>query len=163
MMFRAFRHAAIAAGLAVSACASYPEADVSKMRFVEAAGVTTHVETWGAGEPVFLIHGASSHIGTWEPTVVPLLKNEFLVAAYDRPGMGYTADRPANANTLALQAKVAAEVIEKLGLKTYTQEVDTPTGRRTRVRVGPFETKAEADAAGAKLKGAGLPVYLLLL
>ena len=24
------------------------------MRFVEAAGVTTHVETWGAGEPVFV-------------------------------------------------------------------------------------------------------------
>jgi len=116
-MFRGFRHAAVAAGLAASACASIPEADVSKMRFVEAAGVTTHVQTWGAGDPVFLIHGASSHIGTWEPTVVPLLKDEFLVAAYDRPGMGYTADRPAGSDTLALQAKVAAEVIEKLGLK----------------------------------------------
>jgi hypothetical protein len=63
-MFRGFRHAAVAAGLAASACASIPEADVSKMRFVEAAGVTTHVQTWGAGDPVFLIHGASSHIGT---------------------------------------------------------------------------------------------------
>jgi len=87
------------------------------MRFVEAAGVHTHVETWGAGDPVFLVHGASSHIGTWEPTIVPMLKDEFLVAAYDRPGMGYTTTRPPGSDTLALQAKVAAETIEKLGLK----------------------------------------------
>lgn len=65
--------------------------------------------------------------------------------------------------TDALAVREARQKVEKLGLKTYTQEVDTPTGRRTRVRVGPFDTKAEADAAGAKLKGAGLPVYLLLL
>ncbi|MEQ1607754.1 MAG: alpha/beta hydrolase [Hyphomonadaceae bacterium] len=87
------------------------------MRFVEAAGVTTHVETWGAGDPVFLIHGASSHIGAWLPTIVPMLKEQFLVAAYDRPGMGYTTDRPKGSDTLEMQAKVAAGVIEQLGLK----------------------------------------------
>ncbi len=89
------------------------------MRFVEAAGVSTHVETWGqgAGEPLLLIHGASSHIGTWEPTIVPMLKGEFLVAAYDRPGMGFTSERPAGSDTLAKQAAVAAGVIEQLGLK----------------------------------------------
>lgn len=53
--------------------------------------------------------------------------------------------------------------VEKLGLKTYTQSVDTPAGRRTRVRVGPFETKAEADSASVKLKGAGLPGNVLTL
>jgi len=116
-MFRALRHAVVAAGFASSACVSVPEADVSKMRFVEAAGVNTHVETWGAGDPVFLIHGASSHIGTWLPTIVPILKDRFLVAAYDRPGMGYTTDRPKGSDTLAMQAKVAAAVIEQLGLK----------------------------------------------
>ena len=87
------------------------------MRFVEAAGVSTHVETWGNGPSVLLIHGASSHIGTWRPTIVPLLQNKYLVAAYDRPGMGYTTDRPAGSDTLELQAKVAAGVIEQLGLK----------------------------------------------
>lgn len=97
------------------------------MKFVEAAGVHTHVETWGPSngspsnggeaEPVFLIHGASSHIGTWKPTIVPMLKDEFRLAAYDRPGMGYTTDRPAGSDTLAMQAKVAAGVIEQLGLK----------------------------------------------
>lgn len=103
--------------LGASACASNPEADTS-MRFVEAASVSTHVETWGppSGEPLLLIHGASSHIGTWEPTIVPMLKDEFLLAAYDRPGMGFTKERPAGSDTLAKQAAVAAGVIEQLGL-----------------------------------------------
>lgn len=106
---------AAAAGLGLAACASYPSAGPD-MNFVEAAGVKTHIQTWGAGEPVFLIHGASSHIGTWEPTIVPMLKERYFVSAYDRPGMGYTTDRPQGADTLALQAQVAAGVIERLGL-----------------------------------------------
>lgn len=53
--------------------------------------------------------------------------------------------------------------VEKLGLKTYTQVIENDSGRRTRVRVGPFETRAEAEAAGLKIKGAGLPAYLLTL
>jgi pimeloyl-ACP methyl ester carboxylesterase len=116
-MLHALKRAGIGLALSATACTSYPEADVSRMRFVEAAGVSTHVETWGAGEPVLLIHGASSHIGTWEPTIVPMLKDEFHVAAYDRPGMGYTTDRPAGSDTLEKQAAVAAGVIEQLGLK----------------------------------------------
>ena len=35
--------------------AGWPNADAST--FVEAAGVRTHVEEWGAGDPVLLIHG----------------------------------------------------------------------------------------------------------
>jgi pimeloyl-ACP methyl ester carboxylesterase len=92
----------------------------SSMKFVETAGFSTHVETWGptSGAPLLLIHGAFSHIGTWEPTIVPMLKNEFLLAAYDRPGMGFTKERPAGSDTLTKQAAVAAGVIEQLGLKT---------------------------------------------
>ncbi len=87
------------------------------MKFVEAAGVRTHVEEWGKGDPVLLIHGASSDLGVWEPTIVPLLKDSFRLAAYDRPGMGFTDQRPADADQLDVQAKVAAGVIEQLGLK----------------------------------------------
>ena len=57
----------------------------------------------------------------------------------------------------------ARQRVEKLGLKTYTQVIENDAGRRTRVRVGPFETRAEAEAAGAKIKAAGLPAYLLTL
>lgn len=64
-----------------------------------------------------------------------------------------------DANTLRdVRAKV-----EKLGLKTYTQSVDTDAGKRTRVRVGPFATRQEADSASSKLKGAGLPGNVLVL
>lgn len=53
--------------------------------------------------------------------------------------------------------------VEKLGLKTYTQAVETDAGKRTRVRVGPFATREEAESAGAKLKAAGLPAAILTL
>lgn len=51
--------------------------------------------------------------------------------------------------------------VERLGLSTYTQVIDTEAGRRTRVRVGPFETREQADSAAARLKLAGLPAYIL--
>ncbi len=53
--------------------------------------------------------------------------------------------------------------VEKLGLKTYTQAVETPGGKRVRVRVGPFPTKTDADRAAAKIKADGLPAAVLAL
>ena len=53
--------------------------------------------------------------------------------------------------------------VEKLGMKTYTQPVDTPTGKRVRVRVGPYATKAEADKSAARLKSDGLQAVVLAL
>jgi DedD protein len=57
----------------------------------------------------------------------------------------------------------ARDRVEKLGLKTYTQVVDTPGGKRTRVRVGPYASRAVAEAAAAKLKAGGMPGALLEL
>jgi DedD protein len=53
--------------------------------------------------------------------------------------------------------------VEKLGLKTYTQVVQTDAGPRTRVRVGPFTTREEAEGAAARLRGGGLPAAILAL
>jgi DedD protein len=53
--------------------------------------------------------------------------------------------------------------VEKLGLKTYAQAVDTADGKRIRVRLGPFASRDEAERASAKLKGAGLPGAILTL
>ena len=52
---------------------------------------------------------------------------------------------------------------EKLGFKTYTQVVDTDNGKRTRVRLGPFVSRDEADKAADKVKAAGLPAAVLTL
>ena len=63
----------------------------------------------------------------------------------------------------AVRAREARQTLEKAGLKTYTQVVDTKEGKRTRVRVGPFESRAEADKAAAKVKGLDLPASVLTL
>lgn len=53
--------------------------------------------------------------------------------------------------------------VEKLGLKTYTQVAQTPGGSRIRVRVGPFASRDDAEAALAKAKAAGLAAVVLTL
>jgi len=59
--------------------------------------------------------------------------------------------------------KDARAKVEGLGMKTYTQVAEPPAGPRTRVRVGPFPTRAEAERAAAKVKAAGLPAVILTL
>ena len=53
--------------------------------------------------------------------------------------------------------------VEKLGYKTYTQDIVVDGGKRTRVRVGPYESRDEAESAAAKLKRAGLGPAVLTL
>lgn len=53
--------------------------------------------------------------------------------------------------------------VEKLGLKTYTQVASTASGKRIRVRAGPYNSRAEADKALAKARAAGLTAVVLTL
>lgn len=53
--------------------------------------------------------------------------------------------------------------LERAGIKTYTHVIETPDGKRIRVRVGPFDGKAEAEKAAVRIKGLNLPVSILLL
>ncbi len=61
------------------------------------------------------------------------------------------------------KAKEVRQKLEKAGLKTYTQVAETKDGKRTRVRVGPFASKAEADKAASKIKTLDLPAAILTL
>jgi DedD protein len=61
------------------------------------------------------------------------------------------------------KARAARLKAERAGLKTYTHEANTKDGKRVRVRVGPFVTRAEADKAADKLKGLDLPAAILTL
>ena len=63
----------------------------------------------------------------------------------------------------ANKAKEVRQRLEKAGLKTYTQVAETKEGKRIRVRVGPFATKAEADNAASKIKTLDLPASILTL
>lgn len=48
-------------------------------------------------------------------------------------------------------ARKAHRKLRDAGLAAFRQELDTPKGRRIRVRVGPFDTQSEADAVAAKI------------
>jgi DedD protein len=81
-------------------------------------------------------------------------------AAPDAPGrfvvqVGAFAD--------AAAAKEVRQKIEKLGLKTYVQTVDTSSGRRIRVRIGPLESKEQAAKVAERLKSSGLTSVVLSL
>ena len=61
------------------------------------------------------------------------------------------------------RAREARLKLERAGLKTYTHVAETPQGKRIRVRMGPFATRAEADKAATRAKALGLPAALLWL
>jgi DedD protein len=63
----------------------------------------------------------------------------------------------------ATRAREVRQKLEHAGLKTYTHVADTKDGKRIRVRVGPFASKAEAEKAADKVKKLHLPAALLTL
>ncbi len=87
-------------------------------------------------------------------------------------GKAGTASAAVSAERLVVQvgafadADKAQEVrlkLEKAGLKTYTHVAETKDGKRTRVRVGPFASRADADKAASKIKSLDLPASVLTL
>ncbi len=62
-----------------------------------------------------------------------------------------------------ITAHQARMKVERLGIKTYTQEVKTPQGTRIRVRMGPYANRAEAEKVLASLRKAGLSGAVLTL
>lgn len=89
-----------------------------------------------------------------------------------KPAAAKPADAAASAPRVIVQVgaytdadklREARQKVEKLGLKTYTQVVEAEGAKRTRVRVGPFATREEADKVAARIKAAGLPVAVLNL
>lgn len=61
------------------------------------------------------------------------------------------------------KARDVRHKLEKAGLKTYTHVAETKEGKRTRVRIGPFTSKDEADKTVARLKGMNLQATVLTL
>jgi DedD protein len=70
---------------------------------------------------------------------------------------------PLGAVAVQVAALASPEKVEELvgklsgsGIKTYTEKVETPQGARTRVRLGPFANRDEAQRALERVKGMGL-------
>jgi cell division septation protein DedD len=47
------------------------------------------------------------------------------------------------------------------GLPSVQLEMNTPQGKRTRVRVGPFDSISQADTAARKIRALGLDAVLV--
>ncbi|MDP4301632.1 SPOR domain-containing protein [Leptothrix discophora] len=83
-----------------------------------------------------------------------------------RPDPAKVDTGKADATRYAVQVGAFAEAnavretrarLDKLGLRSSVQTVETASGTRTRVRVGPYASREEADKAAAQLRAAGLP------
>lgn len=61
------------------------------------------------------------------------------------------------------KAREARMRVERAGLKTYTQVIETKDGKRIRVRVGPYAQRADADKVAGKIKSLDLPASILAL
>lgn len=60
-------------------------------------------------------------------------------------------------------AKEVRTKVEKLGIKTFVQIVDTAEGKRIRVRAGPYTAREEADKVLARMKAGGVSAVVLAL
>ena len=94
------------------------------------------------------------------PPAVPKASAPAVAAAPEAPGR-FVVQVGAFADDATVRQ--TRQKVEKLGLKTYTQEVSIDGGKRVRVRVGPFASRDEAAQVLNKLKGSGLPGALLAL
>lgn len=64
-----------------------------RSRFIEAAGLSWHVQQFGAGTPLLLVHGTGASTHSWR-ALAPLLARRFAVTCCDLPGHGFTAGVP---------------------------------------------------------------------
>jgi pimeloyl-ACP methyl ester carboxylesterase len=71
--------------------------DLEKGGFVKIGKINTHYHLAGKGAPVVFIHGSGPGVSAWANwrLALPELQKDFLVAALDVVGFGYT-ERPAN-------------------------------------------------------------------
>lgn len=58
----------------------------------------------------------------------------------------------ANAGNVQILQKKLSE----MGIRVYTEQVDSPQGRKTRVRAGPFPTREAAEKAATRMKSIGV-------
>jgi len=81
--------------------------------------------------------------------------------ADDASSVRYVVQFGAFADVAAAHA--ARMKVERLGIKTYTQQIETPAGKRIRVRMGPYADRAEAEKVLATMRKAGLDGAVLTL
>jgi DedD protein len=107
-----------------------------------------------------------------KPAAAPAPKPAVAAAPAPKPAAETPAAAPTASARFVVQIGAFADAgavrdvrakAQKAGVATFTQVVDTGDGKRTRVRVGPFDSREAAEKAAAQVKAAGLPGSVLTL
>jgi DedD protein len=131
-----------------------------------------------ASAPASTPRAASAAVPRLEPAAKPAPKTAAAATSSPVPVAAEAPVKPAPEPAAATGGRFVVQVgayndierlraarvrLEKLGYPSYTQDVDSPSGKRTRVRVGPYASKQEAEAVAVKVKAAGMQAAILSL
>lgn len=79
-------------------------------QFVVAAGIRWHVQQFGRGPMLLLIHGTGASTHSWRD-LMPILAQDFCCLAIDLPGHGFTETPPAAGFSLPGMARMVAALL----------------------------------------------------
>ncbi len=139
--------------------ADWPHREAS--RFVTAAGLRWHVQVYGAGPAVLLVHGTAASSHTWRD-FGPALAEHYTVIAPDLPGHGFTEMPPWRLQTLGGSAGALGELLAALGASPQLA-VGHSAGAAILARMaldGLIEPQLLVSLNGAFLPFEGLAGYL---
>ena len=89
-------------------------------RMIEVTGATLHIVEIGpreaAGPAIVMIHGASSNLESMRQPLGEMLAANHRVILIDRPGHGWSTRTREEDSTPAIQGRMIAEALEKLGV-----------------------------------------------
>ncbi|MCA3388232.1 MAG: alpha/beta fold hydrolase [Roseomonas sp.] len=91
----------------------WPNRDSSQ--FVEAGGLTWHVQRMGQGPCLLLLHGTAAATHSWRD-LAPILAPHFTLIAPDLPGHGFTSSLPQARVSLAGFSEALDALLKKLQL-----------------------------------------------
>ena len=84
-----------------------------RSRFIEAAGLRWHVQSFGQGPLILLLHGIGSATHSWAD-LAPLLARDYSVLSLDLPGHAFTQAPASDRFTLRNLAGLVAELLASL-------------------------------------------------
>ncbi len=85
-------------------------------RFVQAGGLSWHVQEMGQGPTLLLLHGTGASTHSWRD-LLPLLARDFHVVAPDLPGHGFTEAPERDRLSLPAMARGLTALLGKLGVE----------------------------------------------
>ncbi|GAB5414612.1 MAG: alpha/beta fold hydrolase [Congregibacter sp.] len=92
----------------------WPRVACSEM--VHAVGLDWHIQRYGRGFPLLLLHGTGASSHTWAP-IAPFLEEHFEVLAIDMPGQGFTQLAPQEQCSLPGMSRAVGGLLSRLNFR----------------------------------------------